>query len=1142
MRADRTDIAPLVVGEYTLSDGRSAVPAFELFAERFLADDYAPDTVADTCGVSADTIRRLARELAAVAFDQAITLEQPWTDAWGREHARMTGRPVAMHAMRGISAHANGFHTCRTLHLLQMVLGAIDTPGSFRYQPPYPKSAPPANRPGRRRRDDGSLDAAPLGYVHSPDDLLVDADGNPRRIDKAFSWEHPFAAHGMLQNVIANACKGDPQRIDTLFLFMANMGWNSAMNTTATRQMLCERDPASGEYRIPHIIYADAYDSETVAFADLVLPDTTYLERHDCISLLDRPISDADSASDAIRQPVVAPDRDVRPFQDVLLDLGARLRLPGLIDADGAAKYPRGYAQYMVEHERAPGIGLLAGWRGADGSAAAIGAPNPDQLQRYIEHDCHWQREIPAAGRYYKMANRDYLEWAKSLGFVASTRPIELQFYAESLQRFRLAAQGHGAVQPPAAGSRARAALLRPVAVLVSRAFTRVRSRKAGQNRTSVCGLFTKRLSTPRDQPATDVHVPRLGFAERMAAPDRNAQLSVPASGHRGRERRRGRRLDLARCAARTHPGAGATACGHCARNAVDMERDRQEAWRVEARSRCTGERRRLPAQSPDRRIAAGLGRRRALRECRPGDRSGRMVRPARAHRARRDPARRRTSCRDRGRGSRMSAQAWMTLAIVIGAIALFASEKMRIDLVALIVLVLLVVLQLVSPAEALAGFSNEATVTVAAMFALSLGIERSGALEPLGRLLSRIRQPWLLTLALMLAIAPMGAFVKNIALVATFLPLALRVCARPSTSPARVLMPMAYAAQMGGVCTLIGTSSNLLADSIAQHHGLPPFGVFEFTRMGALLAVAGIVYLMLIGRWLLPQHVEARAARGSRDRQVRDRTAGHGGFAPDRPSPSPTRAWAKAMASIRWSCCAATSACGRRGRRNCSPRATCCWCAANGTRSRISASAPSSSMRPSSATSRTATIPRVLAEMMVAPASQIEGRTLGELDFKWRYDATSLAIHRRGHILREKLKDARLEVGDVLLMLVEEDVMPKLRSDDRLHRAQRTRGRPPPFAQGDASRSRSWSESSSYPACTWLPIPVAATRGCDHDGDRRLLRQEGPLRKHGLEDHHPARARSCRWVRRSRTAVCRRPWCTQAWDWSATTVRWPRC
>ncbi|MBP6326562.1 MAG: SLC13 family permease, partial [Dokdonella sp.] len=201
-----------------------------------------------------------------------------------------------------------------------------------------------------------------------------------------------------------------------------------------------------------------------------------------------------------------------------------------------------------------------------------------------------------------------------------------------------------------------------------------------------------------------------------------------------------------------------------------------------------------------------------------------------------------------------MTTPQWLTLAIVLCAIVLFASEKVRIDIVALIVVVLLVVLDLITPAQALAGFSNEATVTVAAMFALSLGIERSGALEPLARLLSRIRKPWLLTLALMLAIAPMGAFVKNIALVATFLPLALRVCANTGTSPVRVLLPMAYAAQMGGVCTLIGTSSNLLTDSLAQQHGLAGFGVFEFTRLGALLAVVGITYLMLVGRWLLPQ------------------------------------------------------------------------------------------------------------------------------------------------------------------------------------------------------------------------------------------------------------------------------------------------
>ncbi|MGH8164079.1 MAG: molybdopterin-dependent oxidoreductase, partial [Rhodanobacteraceae bacterium] len=321
-RADAIGISPLIIGEYVLPDGRNAVPAFQLLAERFLSNDYAPENVAERCGVSASTIQRLAAELARTAFDEAIELPIRWTDTQGREHAKMLGRPVSMHAMRGVAAHANGFHTCRTIHVLQMLLGAIDTPGSFRYQPPYPKSTPPGNRPAKSRKPDGSLTGNPLGYPLSPDDLLVDEHGQPRRVDHAFSWAYPLAAHGMLQSVIRNACAGDPYRIDTLFLFMANMGWNSAMDTAHTRKLLCERD-ASGEYKIPRIIYVDAYDSETVAFADLVLPDTTYLERYDCISLLDRPISDADAAADAIRQPVVPPDRDVRPFQDVLLELGA---------------------------------------------------------------------------------------------------------------------------------------------------------------------------------------------------------------------------------------------------------------------------------------------------------------------------------------------------------------------------------------------------------------------------------------------------------------------------------------------------------------------------------------------------------------------------------------------------------------------------------------------------------------------------------------------------------------------------------------------------------------------------------------------------------------------------------------------------
>ena len=453
--ANAIDIAPAVVGEYVLADGRKAVPVFQLVAERYLDPQYAPDAVAERCGIPADTIRRIARELAEAAFESKLTLPIAWTDAWGREHKEMVGRPVAMHAMRGISAHSNGFHTCRALHLLQLLLGAVDAPGSFRYQPPYPKPIPLPNRPGKTRNAAGILDAPPLGFVHGPEDLVVDADGEPRRIDHAFSWAYPLSAHGMMHTVIRNAWAGDPYRIDTLLMFMANMSWNSAMNTAETMQWLTDKD-ASGDYRIPRIIYSDAYASEMVAYADLVLPDTTYLERFDAISLLDRPISDADGASDAIRHPVFDPatqtdkdgrPRDVRGFQSVLIELGARIGLPGLVDGDGAPKYGD-YADFIVRHERMPGVGLLAGWRG-DGSQHGKGAPNPDQLQRYIDNGGFWREEIPEHARYFKMANRGYLEWAQTFGFVGSTAPIVLQLYAEPLQRFRLAAQGHGERQPP---------------------------------------------------------------------------------------------------------------------------------------------------------------------------------------------------------------------------------------------------------------------------------------------------------------------------------------------------------------------------------------------------------------------------------------------------------------------------------------------------------------------------------------------------------------------------------------------------------------------------------------------------------------------------------------------------------------------
>ena len=94
-------------------------------------------------GIKARDIERIAAEMAEVAFEEEIVIDQEWIDSYGNKHDKVVGRPVSFHAMRGIAAHKNGFETCRMLHMLQMVLGAIDGPGSFRYKPPFPRPTPP---------------------------------------------------------------------------------------------------------------------------------------------------------------------------------------------------------------------------------------------------------------------------------------------------------------------------------------------------------------------------------------------------------------------------------------------------------------------------------------------------------------------------------------------------------------------------------------------------------------------------------------------------------------------------------------------------------------------------------------------------------------------------------------------------------------------------------------------------------------------------------------------------------------------------------------------------------------------------------------------------------------------------------------
>src|SRR5574337_968681 len=239
-----------LLGEFALADGTPVKPAFQLLKER--VDAYTPEWAAGITGIPVESIRRLAHEMGITARDQKIELPIAWTDTWGVEHESVTGNtPLAV-------------------------------------------------------RPNAPLDGLALGWPAEPDDLFVDDDGAPVRIDKAFSWEYPLAVHGLMHNVITKAWRGDPYPIDTLLIFMANMAWNSTMNTSEVRTMLNDKRD-DGEFKIPFVVVCDAFASETTAFADLVLPDTTYLERHDVMSILDRPISEFDGPVDSVRIPVLPP-------------------------------------------------------------------------------------------------------------------------------------------------------------------------------------------------------------------------------------------------------------------------------------------------------------------------------------------------------------------------------------------------------------------------------------------------------------------------------------------------------------------------------------------------------------------------------------------------------------------------------------------------------------------------------------------------------------------------------------------------------------------------------------------------------------------------------------------------------------------
>jgi di/tricarboxylate transporter len=209
-----------------------------------------------------------------------------------------------------------------------------------------------------------------------------------------------------------------------------------------------------------------------------------------------------------------------------------------------------------------------------------------------------------------------------------------------------------------------------------------------------------------------------------------------------------------------------------------------------------------------------------------------------------------------------------LVLTIVFLAVVLFIWEPIRIDFVALSIPLLLVLFKpwtTISTTEALSGFASEATLTVLAMFVLSEGIRRSGAMQILSRYIvhwtgrSEARQVGIVS-----AIAgSIAGFINNTPVVSIFIPTISNIASNTRTSPSRLLIPLSYAAMLGGMVTVLGTSTNLLASDISDRLIGRPFTLFEFAELGLIILVVGLVYLVLVGRFLLPERIDPRTTLG---------------------------------------------------------------------------------------------------------------------------------------------------------------------------------------------------------------------------------------------------------------------------------------
>ncbi|ARS37059.1 SLC13 family permease [Pontibacter actiniarum] len=384
-----------------------------------------------------------------------------------------------------------------------------------------------------------------------------------------------------------------------------------------------------------------------------------------------------------------------------------------------------------------------------------------------------------------------------------------------------------------------------------------------------------------------------------------------------------------------------------------------------------------------------------------------------------------------------MTVEIAIVLGIIVLAVILFVTERFSIDTVAILIMVLFMLSGILTPAEGLAGFSNPATITVASMFIISSAIFKSGMLNGVGLGLTRIgRTNYLLCLlALMLIAGTLSAFINDTAVVALLMPVVIQVSKDIKVSPSKLLIPLSFGALMGGVCTLIGTSTNILVSGIAQAQGERPLGMFEFAPAGVWFLLVGVAYMFFIGRHLLPSRKLTESL--SEDFDLGDYLT-EVVLLPESPSVGVPLQQSSLVRDLDIEVMQVT-----RGQEKMQVFPSFILNENDVLKVRIGVEKLKKLKQERGLKLKSERKFRdedmsmsdsKLYEAIVTPGSYMEGKSLKELNFRsYNYGASVLAIRHRDEIVHEKPTHVKLSAGDVLLIAANSSQAEKLRQNEDL-------------------------------------------------------------------------------------------------------------